>query len=272
MKKRFQLGTKKQAFSIAYAIVALIVVTVLVIGLTPILTRKLPNLATSQMIKNPKGWYESYNAPKIDGSSIDCSNLAGEELTECNKHKNKKDCIGNPECNKYFPSDSLVPFDRYCKGNDNCTTPHQCENRLCHFEPRQGITKYEVFAIGGGGGAGSATKGDTNTVNKPLNTLTTDAAKKDKNNFIDTNKTNTSKETDTKLSDQVEGTAEAKTGGRIKNLPPNENLNTGCASNFFFTVSEKKNFQTYPTKDLNKVLANASRKQLERIKKKSLNH
>ena len=64
MKKIIFTVKRRNGFSITYAIIGLVVVAVVLAGLTPVLTRKLPNLSTSSIIKNPKGWYESFNAPK----------------------------------------------------------------------------------------------------------------------------------------------------------------------------------------------------------------
>ena len=191
-------NSKKKGFSIAYAIVALVVVAIAVAGLTPVLTRKLPNLSTSSIIKNPKGWYESFNAPK-EGAFYcnncmeydDCLAKNKEHPERCtNKptkddwdHKNdiqvikddKDPCYGNPACIPYIkppekegePNPLIIAFEQYCKSNGKCgpgprekecglkNKPCPCDGE-CKFKPAKGVTKYEVFAIGGGGAAGSA--------------------------------------------------------------------------------------------------------------------
>ena len=203
-------NSKKKGFSIAYAIVALVVVAIAVAGLTPVLTRKLPNLSTSSIIKNPKGWYESFNAPK-EGAFYcnncmeydDCLAKNKEHPERCtNKptkddwdHKNdiqvikddKDPCYGNPACIPYIkppekegePNPLIIAFEQYCKSNGKCNPdpdtledvneklcydanfnkitrklkdklkPCPCPNGKCKFKPQTGITKYEVYAIGG---------------------------------------------------------------------------------------------------------------------------
>ena len=135
---------KSFGFSITYAIVALVVVGVILAGLTPVLTRKLPNFSTSSVIKNPKGWYESFNAPTKGAKycktcfenynkCLDEVKKGQKKLEECeepdnailtypNKVKPEDPCFGNPACIPYVqPNDpNIVPFEQYCKSNGKC--------------------------------------------------------------------------------------------------------------------------------------------------------
>ena len=142
MNKAKRTTTKfKPAISIAYAIVALVVAGIAIAGLTPVLTRKLPNLSTSSTIKNPKGWYEAYNAPK-NGN-------------------------GDPSDNHNYKPADLEPWQRYCKSSTKCDQPVKCSTLpggKCKFTPPKGVTKFELFAVGAGGAGGSAVAQNPTTV------------------------------------------------------------------------------------------------------------
>ncbi|MBR6297923.1 MAG: hypothetical protein IKR34_01625, partial [Candidatus Gastranaerophilales bacterium] len=321
-------NSKKKGFSIAYAIVALVVVAIAVAGLTPVLTRKLPNLSTSSIIKNPKGWYESFNAPK-EGAFYcnncmeydDCLAKNKEHPERCtNKptkddwdHKNdiqvikddKDPCYGNPACIPYVkppekegePNPLIIAFEQYCKSNGKCgpgprenedgciknkpcpcpVDPDDKTKRKCKFKPAKGVTKYEVFAIGGGGAAGSAVAADPYLpeygptyrdsvtgkaknvndlpigANIPVDNLNIPDGEKINANFIDTNKKHTEYTDNT-------------------NLPNIANISDKCASNIFYTIDAEPDehdeaFHTYPTEDNNAKLAIISSKQVARILK-----
>ena len=229
---------KSPGFSIAYAIVALVVVGVVLAGLTPVLTRKLPNLSTSSIIKNPKGWYESFYAPTVGARYCKTCEKEENEYNKCleeqkknpdkvckepdiipslsdyEKVTDKHKCFGNPACIPYVHPDDInpenpeknppkvIPFEQYCKSNGKCKPdpetpdddfnddkdskdvcqkandwnqtnkeyktanpkPCPCPKGKCKFKPQTGITKYEVYAIGGGGCSGSAIASDPSSL------------------------------------------------------------------------------------------------------------
>ncbi len=311
-------NSKKKGFSIAYAIVALVVVVIAVAGLTPVLTRKLPNLSTSSIIKNPKGWYESFNAPK-EGASYCKQCIIHDDCLKYNiEHPNNpkncetldtkwidgypdtieaKDndpCYGNPACIPYIkppekegePNPLIIAFEQYCKSNGKCgpgprekecglkNKPCPCDGE-CKFKPAKGVTKYEVFAIGGGGAAGSAVAANPYLLkygqtyrdsvtgkakndlpigsNITVDNLNIPDGEKINADFIDTNKKHT------EYTDN-------------KNLPNIANISDKCASNIFYTIDAEPNehdeaFHTYPTEDNNAKLAIISSKQVARILK-----
>ncbi len=352
---------KSRGFSIAYAIVSLVVVAVVLAGLTPVLTRKLPNLSTSSIIKNPKGWYESFNAP-TEGAVI-CKNCkqADDEYKKCleeqKKDKNKicpypeelikttvtikpdHECFGNPACIPYVipkkqkeeeKKPSVIPFEQYCKSNGKCNPdpdilkdvneklchdanytitgklkdklkPCPCPKGKCKFKPQSGITKYEVYAIGGGGGSGSAVASDladkgnaykesvVGSAKNPLPKGNNDDLTKVQNNrrkdsthvtyidehkiqiansslypkadFIDQNRIDTKNNPYSPNAFKEDGNGKTNYANIL-----NDSNTEKCATGIIYTIGkENNNFHTYPTEDSNSVLAKSSTRQIKKI-------
>ena len=171
---------KLKGFSLAYAVVAVVVTAVALVGLTPVLTRKVGNLSTSMAIKHVKGWYESYNA--MEAGAKYCKTCKDKD--DKNEPWDKivydgtitKEQEGDPGFNPYAEKpEKMVAFERYCKPNKTCgypkdkwdegetadeTKPHKCKGGKCKFKPTSGVTKFELYAVGGGGASGSAVAQD----------------------------------------------------------------------------------------------------------------
>ena len=298
-------NNKKFALSTGYAIVAIIAAAVVIAGITPVLTRKLPNLSTSSIIKNPKGWYESFNAPTVGAKYCkkckeydDCLAENKENPEICNKPsktdwndfpdiitaEDKDPCYGNPACIPYIrPEDikKIIPFEQYCKSNGKCgpgprenkgeciskNKPCPCEDGTCEFKPANGVTKYELYAIGGGGSAGSAiaqipsgeteyknsVTGKAGRINLPISGLAVISPdERIHADFIDMNK--------------------KYTENYANNVTLTDATNFECASNIFYTTGNEPNehdeaFHTYPTEDYNVKFASVSSKQIMKILK-----
>lgn len=293
----YKYKNKKQAMTIAYAIVLLVIVAVIIAGLTPVLTRKLPNLSTSTTIKHPRGWYESFNAP--DEKVRYCSKCKENDESKkpwpqpivYDKETKIGDvCYGNPSCLPYIDpntdSKKIVPFDRYCKPSGKCGATNKCGEK-CRFNPPKGISKYVVYAVGGGGGSGSAVAENLNDTDKvqykktvigrnnktgsdtyssdnlPMVAGTVSEPNMINADFIDMNR-----------KDTVHATYTPNDFAKSSNLYtyPNKlkrGITPKCATGIFYTTGKENiNFHIYPTEDSDPRLAKGvSDKQMVRILK-----
>ena len=309
MDKSF--GSQKKAFSMAYAMVALVVTAIAIVGLTPILTRKIANIPTSMAIKNVQGWYESYYALPV-GEEYCSSCMRDDKNNSPWKEPYTfsvitKDEEGDPSYNPYAKNivkpelnlpDPLVPYEKYCKSNGKCgypedkwddeernsinkpdpNKPHRCKKNGCKFKPTSGVSKFELYAVGGGGASGSAVNNNPTSVSASYNNLvkgkfnassdrplksgnpTIDNKLKINSDFIDVYRTN---DNGNILTDQ---------NARGNFYTVGENTNNINADNIDDLDSDKHNrikgnFHIYPTKAWSETLAKSSSKQMEKILK-----
>ncbi len=292
----------KSAFSIAYAIVGLVVVGVAIAGLTPVLTRKLPNLSTSSMIKNPKGWYESYNAAPegapycAECEDADKHNRSWPDNPNYNSGKITGKKVGDPEYNKYVKPSNLVPFERYCKSSNNCgypkdkwnegethneKHPHNCAKNAdgkCHFKPAPGVTKFEIFAIGGGGGSGSAVAEKPSSVRTDGNTTYNDLVVGKSTTSPPMGANNATDKTNFVQADFIDknynNMSSVGSGGNLVDKVEANIAGKKSATGIFYTakdtaVSSSKTGKTYPTEAKNATLASFASEQIKRLYKEN---
>ena len=156
MKKnpfRFVCHNKLRAFSLAYAVVILVVTAIAIAGMTPIFTRKLAGGGLTPRLIG--GWYEAYNAlPKGKPYCAKCK-AKDEGVAYTGAEYVPAPSDGDPSLNPYAkdPKD-LIPFERYCRSNGECgypkerwteeeknspnppniSQPHKCKNgKFSHF-------------------------------------------------------------------------------------------------------------------------------------------